>query len=197
MTPEPSAQEFLLADTRWLQGLLERLTGDAHVAEDLHQETLLAAWAHGPDRPMTRSWLSRVARNLAVSFRRGATRRRRAEAGLSSGRESSAPPELIIEAELAGRAVEALLSLDEPYRTTILLRFLEDLSYAEVAERMRVPIETVRTRIKRGLKQLRARARRLPKRRRRARNGTGAYRASWPRRRDSARPVNTSIIWIH
>lgn len=51
----------------------------------------------------------------------------------------------------------AVLALAEPYRTTVLLRFWEGLSPAAIAKQQGVPTETVRTRLKRGLMQLRAR----------------------------------------
>ncbi|MCA8944433.1 MAG: carboxypeptidase regulatory-like domain-containing protein, partial [Planctomycetes bacterium] len=52
-------------------------------------------------------------------------------------------------------AVTAVTRLEEPYRTTILLRFMKGLSIREVAREMNVPVETVRTRQRRGLAKLR------------------------------------------
>ncbi len=51
--------------------------------------------------------------------------------------------------------VEALLALDEPLRTTLILRFLEELPPRAVAARMDIPVETVRSRTRRGLGVLR------------------------------------------
>jgi hypothetical protein len=53
--------------------------------------------------------------------------------------------------------VEALLLLDEPLRATLILRFLEELPPRAVATRMGVPVETVRSRTRRGLEVLRER----------------------------------------
>lgn len=55
------------------------------------------------------------------------------------------------------RVVEVVMELDEPYRATILLRFVDDLPTAQVARRMAVPIETACRRLKRGLCMLRGR----------------------------------------
>ena len=63
-----------------------------------------------------------------------------------------------------------MLDLDEPYQTTMLLRFFEDLPPRVVAERMGVPVETVRTRTKRACETLRARLARAV----RARRGVAA-----------------------
>jgi hypothetical protein len=53
--------------------------------------------------------------------------------------------------------VQAVDRLEEPYRATIVLRFFYDLKPAEAAERLGVPVETVRTRTKRALEMLRGR----------------------------------------
>ena len=57
--------------------------------------------------------------------------------------------------ELRRAVGEAVLALDEPYRATIWLRFREQLPPREVARRMGVPVETVRTRSRRALHELR------------------------------------------
>ncbi|HKD99913.1 MAG TPA: sigma-70 family RNA polymerase sigma factor, partial [Planctomycetota bacterium] len=63
----------------------------------------------------------------------------------------------ILEREEARRAVVAsVLALDEPYRTVLLLRYFEDSPPREIARRVGVPFETVRTRLKRALDLVRA-----------------------------------------
>ncbi len=73
-SPEP---DWLLQQTSWIRGLALSLVGDATRAEDLVQDTLVAALAHGP--PIERcspSWFSTVVRNLArKSARRPRARR--------------------------------------------------------------------------------------------------------------------------
>jgi len=53
--------------------------------------------------------------------------------------------------------VQTAYELPEPYRTTLLLRYFEGLSIREIAQRVAAPQETVRTRLKRALEQMRAR----------------------------------------
>src|SRR5262245_2004586 len=55
------------------------------------------------------------------------------------------------------RVVSSVLALEEPYRDVVLLRFFEDLPPREVARRLGVPTETVRTRTRRALDRLRER----------------------------------------
>ncbi|MCI0346416.1 MAG: RNA polymerase sigma factor, partial [Chloroflexi bacterium] len=54
--------------------------------------------------------------------------------------------EILEREEARRRVVEALLALDEPLRTTLILRFLEELPPRAVAARMDIPVETVRSR---------------------------------------------------
>ena len=52
--------------------------------------------------------------------------------------------------------VEAVLHLELPYRDVILCRFYEELPPRDIAKRLDLPVETVKTRLKRGLQRLRA-----------------------------------------
>ncbi len=63
---------------------------------------------------------------------------------------------MVARAEMLRNVVDAVLSLDEPNRSTVLLRFYEDLPPREIAARQEVGVETVRGRLKRAVKQLRA-----------------------------------------
>lgn len=154
----PSNPELLLAHADFVRQLASRLVFDESSAQDVVQETLISALEHPPreDRPL-RAWLAKVARNHVLQIRR-AERRRVAREERSARGEGVPSTADIVERESARKAVvEAVLALGEPYRATILLRFYEDLPPREVARRMGIPVETVRTRTKRGLALLRGR----------------------------------------
>jgi RNA polymerase sigma-70 factor (ECF subfamily) len=134
-----------------------RLTGSAHDAEDLAQQALLAAHQHlgqvrEPER--VRAWLTAVLRN---AFRRSLRKRRgTSEVSLEDVGEvcEESPPDLELDpAELQA----ALGELPDDYRETVVLFFLEQLSYRQVAERLDVPIGTVMSRLSRGKAFLRKR----------------------------------------
>lgn len=150
--------EALLAHAGWLRQLAASLVGDPGTADDVVQDTWLAALRHPPalDRPLA-PWLARVARNFA--FRRRRSERRRAEHELASGSSGDAPtPAETIERLALQRAlVEAVLAIDEPFRTAIVQRYFEGYSAAEIARALGVPAGTVRWRLKRGLAELRER----------------------------------------
>ena len=140
----------------WMQRLAQGLLADPAAADDVVQETWLAALRHPPDpeRPL-RPWLSQVVRRIAGEWvRRESGRRRREERGARGG-ELPSTAALLERVDLQRLLAEALQGLAEPHRTTVLLRYFEDLSSAEIARRLDVPAATVRSRLKRGLDELR------------------------------------------
>ncbi|MCC6405927.1 MAG: sigma-70 family RNA polymerase sigma factor [Planctomycetes bacterium] len=150
--------EALLAHSSFVHALASRLVFDREDAEDVAQDTWVSYLRSRPDasRPLE-GWFRRVVQNHALQHRRGSGRRDAREQAVARP-EGLPSTDEIVERENARRAViDALVALREPYRATILLRFYEDLSPAEVAERLGVPLETVRTRLKRGLALLRER----------------------------------------
>jgi len=150
--------EELLVHTGFVQGLARRLVLDEHRAADLAQDTWLAALRHppAPGKPL-RSWLSTVIRNLTINLARG--ERRRIERERSCAMHDGAPSsdEIVEKMEIRGLLIKAVLKLNDPYRTAIILRFYEGLSSKEIAKRLKIPAATVRTRINRGVNQLRTR----------------------------------------
>jgi len=150
--------DALLAHGEFVRALARKLVFDDDRADDVVQETWLAALEHAPDRPRSlRAWLARVARNIALKASRTESRRRRRDEGAPPPRPPEPPPDAVDRLARGRQAVDAVLALDEPYRTTVVLRFYEDLEPREIARRLGVEGATVRTRLKRGLDMLRAR----------------------------------------
>ena len=152
--------DALLAERAWVGRVARTLVhGDAE-AEDLEQRAWMRALGHPPsEAPRSpRGWLRTVLRFAAIDgIRERAARRRHeaAAASLSPERSDASPHALVARAEVLERLVHAVLALDEPYRGTVLLRYFEELPPREIARRQGVPVETVRTRIKRALERLR------------------------------------------
>src|SRR5687768_3908158 len=133
------------------------LGGDDQV-DDAVQETWVAALRHGPRHAgSTRGWLATVARNAVRVLRRGDVRRGRRERHAARREALPDPTEIVAREEIRRRLLAAVLAVEEPSRSALLLRYYEDLAPAEVARRLGVPIDTARTRIKRGLARLRER----------------------------------------
>ena len=126
-------------------------------ADDLAQECYVRAlrnWDCFDGKGTRQAWLFAIARNTQVDWfrRRGREARLVACGEATHPRETSEP--VIDELEAIWKAVGGLGS---EYQEAIHLRFAADLSYAEIAELLGVPIGTVRSRLHRGLKAVRER----------------------------------------
>jgi RNA polymerase sigma factor (sigma-70 family) len=150
--------ERLLAHRAWVRAVARALSrGDAAAADDLEQETWIAA-LDGPPRHdgSLRGWLGGVLRRRAAMQHRGRSRRDRRELAAARPEGGVRPTDdLVAEAESHARVAQAVVALPEPERTAILLRFFEGLPPRDVAARTGVPVETARSRIKRALVLLR------------------------------------------
>jgi RNA polymerase sigma-70 factor (ECF subfamily) len=158
----PNAQlEQLMSELSWLRRLARALVRDPADADDLVQETWLVAAEHAPtDARPVKPWLSRVALNLVRMRSRTAKRRRAREATTEPpAARAPTPDELVSRLEAQRLVVDELLRLAEPYRSTVLLHYFEDLSCAEIARRQGVPDGTVRRRLKVARDELRGRLR--------------------------------------
>ncbi|MEO6711513.1 MAG: RNA polymerase sigma factor, partial [Planctomycetota bacterium] len=147
--------EGLLAHSEWLSGLARRLVRDPAAAEDLVQDTWHVALRSGHGKE--RGWLATVISNLARARARGESARRERERRCAASEGIEGPDQLVLRAESQRNLLAHVLSLDEPYRTTLLARYVEGRSAAEIARRSGVNESTVRTRLARALEQLRAR----------------------------------------
>jgi RNA polymerase sigma-70 factor (ECF subfamily) len=152
------APETLLSHAAWMRRLARSLVKDDAQADDVVQDAVVAAMRAPPrDAVALPAWLATTVRNGAKQLWRGESRRAARE---SAGARPEATPstvEVVARAEEHGLVVQAVLALEEPYRSTLLLRFYDDLPPRDVAARTGVPVETARARIRRGLEQLRGR----------------------------------------
>ena len=147
----------LLDESEWMRALALRLVQDVARADDLVQETLVAALRRRPaaDRPL-RPWLARVLRNRLASERRNEARVREREEACARPEGLPSSAELLERASVQRELAEALTRLREPYRSVLLLRYHEGLEPAEIARRRGVPAATVRSQLSRALAELRA-----------------------------------------
>lgn len=131
---------------------LRGIVGQAE-AEDVLQKVWLTVYRKigGLDRPEAfRSWLFRIARNTAI----GRLRRRRDKVPLESAPVHDGlvvDPDVDSDDELVGADVDALRAalerLSEDHREAIALRYVEEMSYREIADVVDVPVGTVRSRL--------------------------------------------------
>lgn len=143
-----------------VRGLLLRLTGDRTLADDLAQEVFFRAFrglVGFEGRARFSTWLYRIAYNVYLNHRA----RVRAHSGLPEGFESGvAAPETAMSAarsDLRRDLAAAIDGLPDRYRAVVMLHYLEDVSYPEIAEILELPLGTVKTHLHRAKKMLRER----------------------------------------
>src|SRR5262245_1950582 len=134
---------------------------DAAEVDDVLQEASLAALA--PDAPRGArfvAWIHGAVRHLArTTMRRRARRAAREE-------RAAVPLAQLSAAEVAARLTRhrellaAVEGLSEPIRSAIVRRYLDAVPPRRIASEQRVPLATVKTRLRRGLAQLRERLQR-------------------------------------
>ena len=148
----------LLAEQAFVRRLARSLVFDQDRADDVVQQTWLAA-LQTPlrDARAARPFLRRVVQSVASNLGRGERRRRQREAAATPADAAPSVAEVFERESMRQEVVSELAALAEPYRTTLVLRFFEDLQPHEIAARQKVPAATVRTRLKRGLEMVRVR----------------------------------------
>jgi RNA polymerase sigma-70 factor (ECF subfamily) len=148
--------DVLLQHRGFVRALARRLAKDDAGADDVEQTAWLGAIEHPPRHGLgLRAWLARLVRHRAADARRAAGRRARHESAVAADAPVATPLQTAARLEAVGRVVAAVAQLPEPYRTTVVLRFYDDLSVAEIAAHMDVPPATVRTRLTRAYARLR------------------------------------------
>ncbi|MBL8861582.1 MAG: sigma-70 family RNA polymerase sigma factor [Planctomycetes bacterium] len=149
----------LLRQLGWVRRLAAELVREPAAAEDLTQDVARVALEkrgafHGDERGL-RAWLATIARRIARDRHR--SERARAARESSAVREQGAEPaDAIVERSARARQVAELVhALPEPYRSTVLHRYFDEASVAEVARRMHADEATVRKRLQRARELLR------------------------------------------
>ena len=168
---EAGARELVRRYERPVFSLVLRLVGDRALAEDLSQDTFVRAFTH-LDSYKTElkfsSWLFRIAHNAAVDHLRrrhpetlsldgdpnAATLEEAAAGAIGPADPDASPLDRLVASELGEQIERAVARLRPAYRTCILLRYVEERSYEEIAETLDLPIGTVKTHLHRARLEL-------------------------------------------
>jgi RNA polymerase sigma-70 factor (ECF subfamily) len=146
---------------RSVYALACRIVTDRTEAEDVVQEVFAQAWRHAarydPSRATVIGWLLMMTRARAIDRLRARKVRPVAADTAMPDLADQAPGQeaTTISDEQARRLGAALGQLPEPQRAAIELAYYEGLSQSDIAERLREPLGTVKTRMRSALQKLR------------------------------------------
>jgi len=160
-----------------IYSLVYRMMTDPADAADTTQEVFLKVFRgmkHFHGGSSLKTWIYRIAVHEASNRRRWWFRHKSketsieppeafTESGVASAIKDSlvdgadSPFDRVAHEEVRARVEEELRKVSEPYRTTLILRDLEEMSYEEIAEVTRVSLGTVKSRLTRGRQALRQR----------------------------------------
>jgi RNA polymerase sigma-70 factor (ECF subfamily) len=143
-----------------VKSFMLRKGATAELAEDLVQETMIAVWTkasqYAPERGAASTWVFTIARNLRID-----RLRRESSAHFVDLENFDVPSEADPGDETINRAQEdsqvtlALAQIPVEQRELLLLSYVEDLPHAQIALRMKLPLGTVKSRIRLAYRRLR------------------------------------------
>ena len=144
-----------------LFGVLVRILKDRSEAEDVLQDVYVTVWRKAalfdPNRASPITWLVAIARNRAIDRLRSGTMVRRSAPIEEAAEVSDTAPgalDMVVKAEQQARLGTCLGELEEKTSAAIRSAFMDGLTYEQLAERMSVPLGTMKSWIRRGLAKL-------------------------------------------
>ena len=131
--------------------LAYRMCGNAYDADEAAQEAFVAAWRALPNfrgDAKFSTWLYRLTTNAAIDVMRREKRHQTVGDGemVDLADDADSPQETVERTEQQEAVQKALSTLSEEYREVLLLRYMEELDYAEIAEVLQLPSGTVKSR---------------------------------------------------
>ena len=146
---------------RLAYGLAFRIVNERGAAEDVVQDAFVSVWrnAAGFDagRGSLRNWLLSIVRNRAIDRLRESSRVR-TEIDLADAAPQAEVPDVweAVALDLERKQIqEGFLELPDPQRRTLELAYFGGYTHVEIASRMRVPLGTVKSRMRIGLEKMR------------------------------------------
>ncbi|GAU85452.1 ECF family RNA polymerase sigma-70 factor [Bosea sp. BIWAKO-01] len=143
-----------------VKGLLMKGGAPADLAEDMAQETLLAVWRKAalfdPAKASAGTWIATIARNLRIDVARRETRSRLSQIYEIIDEDGPEQPDDVVSgAQRDARVRAAMTDLSPDQYRVIELAFLEGFTHQDVAQRLAIPLGTVKSRLRLALSHLR------------------------------------------
>lgn len=135
------------------------MTGDYFTAEDITQDTFIAAFKHWNsfDGANEKTWICRIATNKCIDYKRAAARQDVAldEDTINSIPDSEEPLQEIINKEVMEEFNREVENLEEPYKSVAKRHFVDGKTAKQISEEMKVGLKTIQTQIYRAKNMLR------------------------------------------
>jgi RNA polymerase sigma-70 factor (ECF subfamily) len=159
-----AADRLVRDHDRWLRAVIYATTGRTELVDDVAQQVWAQVWQRLntlDDPRRLRSWLYSIARNAAIDASTARGRQDGRTVALETlpaqkaDQRTLTPAAALIGNETQRLLLQAVEALPALYREPFVLRHLENWSYAQIAEVLGVPVETVETRLVRARRLLR------------------------------------------
>lgn len=160
----PHADEWVLKQVydRWsrlVYTIALRSLGDVTEAEDVTQHTFVSAWrareTYDAERASLPTWLVAIARRRIADAHRRRAREHRVLDALKAHAEPEAQP--AVDPTDAIMVAHEIEMLEPDAQAVVRLAFYDDLTHAQIAERLNMPLGTVKSHVRRSLQRLRTR----------------------------------------
>jgi RNA polymerase sigma-70 factor (ECF subfamily) len=130
------------------------------LAEDLVQETMIAVWTkagqYAPDRGAASTWVFTIARNLRIDrLRRESSAFFVDLEGFDAPSEDTTGDESLNRTQEDGHVAQALAQIPAEQRELLILSYVEDVTQVMIAERLKLPLGTVKSRMRLAYRRLR------------------------------------------
>jgi RNA polymerase sigma-70 factor (ECF subfamily) len=148
--------------SRSAYSLAYRIMGERQAAEDLAQDAFIKVWrnaaSYRAERASVRTWILSIVRNQGIDQLRAKAARRRMQEKVEASAPRYEPSEAFAQVwhdARLGRVREARDALPHVQQQVLELAHFSDLTHMEIAERLRLPLGTVKGRMRLGVKKLR------------------------------------------
>jgi RNA polymerase sigma-70 factor (ECF subfamily) len=143
-----------------VKAFMMRQGADATTAEDLAQETLLTVWRkaemYSDDKGSATTWIFTIARNLRIDrLRREIAWQPIPEGAEEEASEDPSPDEEVSERERRQKVRTVIAGLPPDQKEVVMLSYIEGLSHSEIADRLGLPLGTVKSRMRLAYQKIR------------------------------------------
>ena len=154
-------EEIYKKTSAFVYNVVLKIASNEEDADEIMQDAFMRIWKNlGQFRGLSsfKTWVYRVAVNTALNYRKAAQKHSRKRVDFDSVSASVGTPEKTRSAvdlkERERKLSELLNALNPDQRACIVLREIEGLDYREIAEALKININTVRSRLKRARERL-------------------------------------------